>query len=246
MFIHHYDPATGEIVSSQPATPQPLEGGYISFDHTFLSEFAVPAPPPQMTVVYRDGKVTNVPDCRGVRYYTANDGGVEITDLGVSLPEDSTTDTPPTQYHALVKGAWVLTAAGKAKQLADAIAAAQAASSAQAEQFREQFASAPALRVIGWSQKTAALQVLAVNPKDEAALAIFAAEASMTGEAVQAVVEKSRARAVLFASAIGVVEGMERVALRELGACTSLDALDATKAALQARADGLKAQLAGA
>ncbi|KVD05128.1 phage tail protein [Burkholderia ubonensis] len=109
MLIHHYNPSTGEYLSSSQPDPDPRN------DERWLipSSATVDMPPPRTPTswpFYRDGAWFLLPDYRGrVCYRTDNGEPVEIAIAG-KTPNDIglTTEPRPSPRHAWINGAWTV------------------------------------------------------------------------------------------------------------------------------------------
>ncbi|WP_186091166.1 tail fiber assembly protein [Burkholderia gladioli] len=109
MLVHHYNPTTGEYLSSGQPDADPLNN-----DRWLIpSNATFDAPPPRAATswpFYRDGAWFLLPDYRGRRCYRTDTGEpVEIAVAGKTPDELGLTDIPrPSPRHAWVDGAWVV------------------------------------------------------------------------------------------------------------------------------------------
>ncbi|KWD80422.1 tail fiber assembly protein [Burkholderia ubonensis] len=109
MLIHHYNPSTGEYLSSSQPDPDPRN------DERWLipSSATVDMPPPRTPTTwpfYSDGAWLLMPDYRGrICYRTDNGEPVEIAIAG-KTPSDLglTTEPRPSPRHAWINGAWTV------------------------------------------------------------------------------------------------------------------------------------------
>ncbi|PEH40051.1 tail assembly chaperone [Burkholderia gladioli] len=109
MLIHHYNPTTGEYLSSSQPDADPRND-----TRWLLPSFATfDAPPPRTPTTwpfYRDGAWFLLPDFRGrVCYRTDTGEPVEIAVAG-KTPDDLelTTEPQPSPRHAWIDGAWTV------------------------------------------------------------------------------------------------------------------------------------------
>ncbi|KUZ46028.1 tail fiber assembly protein [Burkholderia territorii] len=109
MLIHHYNPTTGEYLSSSQPDADPRND-----TRWLLPSFAtLDAPPPRTPTTwpfYRDGAWFLLPDFRGrVCYRTDTGEPVEIAVAG-KTPDDLelTTEPQPSPRHAWIDGAWTV------------------------------------------------------------------------------------------------------------------------------------------
>lgn len=121
MLIHHYDPATGEYLSSgQPDADPRNDGRWLIPASATLD--APPARTPTTWPFYRDGAWFLLPDYRGrVCYRTDTGEPVEIAIAG-KTPADLglTTEPRPSERHAWLDGAWTVPAELLAREKRDA------------------------------------------------------------------------------------------------------------------------------
>src|SRR5690349_8929134 len=109
MLIHHYNPTTGEYLSSgQPdADPRNEDRWLLPASSTF------DAPPPRTPTTwpfYRDGKWRLLPDFRGrICYRTDTGEAVEIAVAGRTPVElGLTTEPRPSPRHSWIDGTWAV------------------------------------------------------------------------------------------------------------------------------------------
>lgn len=109
MKIYHYDPQSGELITSSIADESPLEPG------VFLCPgFATFAIPPETAsreaAVFADGQWQVKVDWRYVNLFSTFDGSpVSIGEVGITPVDVSATDLPrPSRAHAWQDGAWVI------------------------------------------------------------------------------------------------------------------------------------------
>jgi hypothetical protein len=93
MKIYNYNPDTCEFVSESVASENPrVKGEYL------IPAYATTIAPLEAgdneTAIYNNGEWSVVADCRGQTYWTDYQTGVEITELGVTLPVGASWEQP--------------------------------------------------------------------------------------------------------------------------------------------------------
>jgi hypothetical protein len=94
----------------------------------------------------------------GKTYYTSTSDSVKVTEIGESIPDGASWDAPPSPYHTLVNGNWVLKSEDAARQKEDERIAAIPASITMS-QFRQQLLKIGKLSTVKQSMDKASEEV---------------------------------------------------------------------------------------
>jgi hypothetical protein len=104
--LYYFDINTGEFIGAKPARMSPLEPD-VPLVPRAATLVAPPEPVPGYARCWRDGKWEYVEDHRGQTVYSIEDGSERTIDTLGPLPDDVTTEPPPSPFHYWQDGQWV-------------------------------------------------------------------------------------------------------------------------------------------
>ncbi|MBV7434460.1 tail fiber assembly protein [Cardiobacteriaceae bacterium TAE3-ERU3] len=214
------------FVSTTIADKDPLDAGFL------IPAGCIDTAPPEQ----RENKVAQwdsekwhyVSDYRGQTVYSTDDGReIAITEIG-ELPDNTTTEPRPTQYHSWQGGAWTLTDDAIEQQLSDAktaklIAVAQSAQRFIATVTRSE--TVPEFERLTWPAQAREAELWAADNSVETPT--LAAIANQRGVDLDVLREKALQKARAYQTLVATIAGQRQRIEDQINAAQTVADVDA-------------------